>query len=69
MEPKFKLHQKVELLDELIPDTTETYKGEVVGFFVSNFKDEEGNSQYMYQILVDNTFHYAYENQLNEVLE
>lgn len=49
MEPKFKLHQKVELLDELIPDTTETYKGEVVGFFVSNFKDEEGNSQYMYQ--------------------
>ena len=68
MEPNFKLHQKVELLDELIPDTTETYKGEVVGFFVSNFKDEEGNSQYMYQILVDNTFHYAYDKQL-EVLE
>lgn len=68
MEPKFKLHQKVELLDELIPDTTETYKGEVVGFFVSNFKDEEGNSQYIYQLLVDNTFHYAYDKQL-EVLE
>lgn len=68
MELKFKLHQKVELLDELIPDTTETYKGEVVGFFVSNFKDEEGNSQYMYQILVDNTFHYAYDKQL-EVIE
>lgn len=69
MDPKFKLHQKVELLNETVPDTEEHYKGEVIGFFVSHFKNKEGNNQYMYQLLVGPDFHYAYENQLNEVTE